>query len=135
MFEVPPKFYELCRLCLSSDGVKLSIFEEEGAQRHFADKILTCLSIAVRISNYDYCSFIKRDHLYTTRTIVYASLRLRSSRVVTVVYLCVSLSLSLFSPSFALTHSPTLSLSLSLAPEALSRSLPRDSVSLLFVSL
>ncbi|XP_015111316.1 GATA zinc finger domain-containing protein 21 isoform X2 [Diachasma alloeum] len=47
MFNVPPKFYELCRLCLSSDGVKLSIFEEEGAQRNFADKILTCLSITV----------------------------------------------------------------------------------------
>ncbi|XP_011310283.1 uncharacterized protein [Fopius arisanus] len=47
MFNVPPKFYELCRLCLSSDGVKLSIFEEEGAQRNFADKILTCLSISV----------------------------------------------------------------------------------------
>jgi hypothetical protein len=49
MFDVPPKFYELCRLCLSSDGVKLSIFEEEGTQRNFADKILTCLSIAVRL--------------------------------------------------------------------------------------
>ncbi|KZC05730.1 GATA-binding factor A [Dufourea novaeangliae] len=48
MFDVPPKFYELCRLCLSSDGVKLSIFEEEGAQRNFADKILTCLSITVK---------------------------------------------------------------------------------------
>ncbi|XP_044008984.1 transcription factor elt-2-like isoform X2 [Aphidius gifuensis] len=47
MFNVPPKFYELCRLCLSSDGVKLSIFEEEGTQRNYADKILTCLSIAV----------------------------------------------------------------------------------------
>ncbi|XP_003425585.1 box A-binding factor [Nasonia vitripennis] len=48
MFDVPGKFYELCRLCLSADGVKLSIFEEEGTQRNFADKILTCLSIAVK---------------------------------------------------------------------------------------
>ncbi|XP_012271783.1 uncharacterized protein LOC105695085 [Orussus abietinus] len=48
MFDVPPKFYELCRLCLSSDGVKLSIFEEEGAQRNFAEKILTCLAITVK---------------------------------------------------------------------------------------
>ncbi|XP_034935320.1 GATA-type transcription factor sreA-like isoform X2 [Chelonus insularis] len=48
MFNVPPKFYELCRLCLSSDGVKLPIFEDEGAQRNFAEKILTCLSIAVK---------------------------------------------------------------------------------------
>ncbi|XP_032683129.1 uncharacterized protein LOC116849761 isoform X2 [Odontomachus brunneus] len=49
MLEVPPKFYELCRLCLSSDGVKLSIFEEEeGSQRDFAAKILTCLSLTVK---------------------------------------------------------------------------------------
>ncbi|KAH0546365.1 GATA-type transcription factor sreA-like isoform X1 [Cotesia glomerata] len=48
MFNVPPKFYELCRLCLSSDGVKLPIFEDEGAQRNFPDKILACLSIAVK---------------------------------------------------------------------------------------
>lgn len=57
-------------------------------------------------------SFLSNATICTTRTIVYASLRLRSSRVVTVVYLCLSLSL------------------LSLLPEALSRSLPRDSVSL-----
>lgn len=50
MFNVPPKFYELCRLCLSSDGVKLSIFDEEGAQRNFADKIITCLSLSVSYS-------------------------------------------------------------------------------------
>lgn len=49
MFNVPPKFYELCRLCLSSDGSKLPIFDDEGLQRNFADKILTCLSIAVSI--------------------------------------------------------------------------------------
>ncbi|XP_043283394.1 transcriptional regulatory protein GAT1-like isoform X2 [Venturia canescens] len=48
MFNVPPKFYELCRLCLSSDGSKLPIFDDEGLQRNFADKILTCLSIAVK---------------------------------------------------------------------------------------
>ncbi|XP_058796252.1 putative uncharacterized protein DDB_G0279653 isoform X2 [Phymastichus coffea] len=47
MFDVPAKFYELCRLCLSHDGVKLSIFEEEGSQRNFAEKIASCLSIAV----------------------------------------------------------------------------------------
>ncbi|XP_072763072.1 uncharacterized protein [Anoplolepis gracilipes] len=44
MFDVPQKFYELCRLCLSADGVKSSIFEEEGIQR----KILACLSITVK---------------------------------------------------------------------------------------
>ncbi|CAL1678886.1 unnamed protein product [Lasius platythorax] len=47
MFDVPQKFYELCRLCLSPDGVQLSIFEEEGIQRNFAEKILACLSITV----------------------------------------------------------------------------------------
>lgn len=48
MFDVPVKFYELCRLCLSSDGVKVSIFEEEGKQRNFAEKIHTCLALVVR---------------------------------------------------------------------------------------
>lgn len=47
MLDVPGKFYELCRLCLATDGVKLSIFEEEGLQRKFAEKIHACLSIAV----------------------------------------------------------------------------------------
>lgn len=127
MFEVPSKFYELCRLCLSSDGVKLSIFEEEG---NLADKILTCLSLTVSISNYDYSPFIKRDHLYTTRTIVYASLRLRSSRVVTVVYFCLRRSSFL---SCSLIDSRTNFLTRT--REALSRSLSRDSVSLFPVSI
>lgn len=48
MFDVPQKFYELCRLCLSQDGVTLSIFEDEGVQRSFAEKILACLSITVK---------------------------------------------------------------------------------------
>ncbi|XP_029159149.1 GATA zinc finger domain-containing protein 21-like isoform X2 [Nylanderia fulva] len=48
MFDVPQKFYELCRLCLSQDGVTLSIFEEEGIQRNFTEKILACLSITVK---------------------------------------------------------------------------------------
>ncbi|GAB1869228.1 GATA-binding factor A [Camponotus japonicus] len=48
MFDIPQKFYELCRLCLSPDGVKCSIFEEEGIQRSFADKISACLSITVK---------------------------------------------------------------------------------------
>ncbi|XP_071442316.1 uncharacterized protein [Hetaerina americana] len=46
MCSVPSKFYELCRLCLSCDGVKLSIFDD-GAQRNFPLKIMTCLSILV----------------------------------------------------------------------------------------
>lgn len=51
MFDIPQKFYELCRLCLSPDGVKCSIFEEEGIQRSFADKISACLSITVSTIN------------------------------------------------------------------------------------
>ncbi|KAK3927880.1 GATA-binding factor A [Frankliniella fusca] len=47
MCSVPQKFYELCRLCLSCDGVKLSIFDDEGIQRNFPHKIMTCLSIVV----------------------------------------------------------------------------------------
>ncbi|KAL0278654.1 UNVERIFIED_CONTAM: hypothetical protein PYX00_000411 [Menopon gallinae] len=48
MSNVPPKFYELCRLCLSCDGVKLSLFGEEAISRKFLFKIMTCLSIMVR---------------------------------------------------------------------------------------
>ncbi|XP_020292546.1 transcription factor stalky-like isoform X2 [Pseudomyrmex gracilis] len=48
MFDVPQKFYELCRLCLSQDGGKLSIFEDEGTERNFAAKIHACLSITVK---------------------------------------------------------------------------------------
>lgn len=48
MFDVPQKFYELCRLCLSLDGVKYSIFEEGGTQENFAEKISACLSITVK---------------------------------------------------------------------------------------
>ncbi|XP_063240896.1 uncharacterized protein LOC134541403 [Bacillus rossius redtenbacheri] len=53
MCGVSPKFYELCRLCLSCDGVKSSIFDDEGIQRNFPLKIMTCLSILVS----------ERDHL------------------------------------------------------------------------
>uniref|UniRef100_A0A1B6DJR1 Uncharacterized protein n=1 Tax=Clastoptera arizonana TaxID=38151 RepID=A0A1B6DJR1_9HEMI len=47
MPNVPDKFYELCRLCLSCSGVKLSIFDDEGTQRNYPLKIMTCLSILV----------------------------------------------------------------------------------------
>ncbi|XP_069692378.1 uncharacterized protein [Periplaneta americana] len=47
MCNIPPKFYELCRLCLSCDGVKSSIFDDEGTQRNYPLKIMTCLSILV----------------------------------------------------------------------------------------
>jgi len=49
MFDVPQKFYELCRLCLSLDGVKYSIFEEGDIQENFAKKISTWLSITVSV--------------------------------------------------------------------------------------
>jgi hypothetical protein len=75
MFDVPQKFYELCRLCLSPDGAKLSIFEEEGTQRNFAEKILTCLSIAVSVVVCNRTRFIGRDHLcYSRRLCVCVSL-------------------------------------------------------------
>lgn len=47
MSNVPAKFYELCRLCLSHSGIKLSIFDDEGTQRNYPLKIMTCLSILV----------------------------------------------------------------------------------------
>lgn len=56
MSNVPPKFYELCRLCLSCSGMKLSIFDDEGTQRNYPLKIMTCLSILV--SYYSEVSFL-----------------------------------------------------------------------------
>ncbi|XP_014261893.1 uncharacterized protein LOC106673985 isoform X2 [Cimex lectularius] len=47
MCSIPSKFYELCRLCLSRDGAKLSIFDDEGTRRNFQQKITTCLPISV----------------------------------------------------------------------------------------
>ncbi|XP_066140170.1 uncharacterized protein [Euwallacea fornicatus] len=47
MFNVPPKFYQLCRLCLSGDNddrsPTLSVFDKE---KDFPRKILYCLSIS-----------------------------------------------------------------------------------------
>lgn len=55
MCNVPPKFYRLCRLCLSSSSAvdggdgdindPLSIFAD--AERNIPTKIMTCLSIMV----------------------------------------------------------------------------------------
>ncbi|XP_060522369.1 uncharacterized protein LOC132699587 [Cylas formicarius] len=49
MSNVPPKFYRLCRLCLSEDkSESLSIFDKEGTVRDIPRKILTCLSILIK---------------------------------------------------------------------------------------
>ncbi|XP_012532280.1 transcription factor gaf1 isoform X3 [Monomorium pharaonis] len=48
MFDVPQKFYELCRLCLSLDGAKYHIFEVGDDQHNLAEKISACLSITVK---------------------------------------------------------------------------------------
>jgi hypothetical protein len=54
MCNVPPKFYQLCRLCLSIDkDAALSIFDDVGAQNNLPTKIMTCLSILVRDSLFD----------------------------------------------------------------------------------
>lgn len=46
MFNVPSKFYQLCRLCLSDDNSStLSIFDKD---KDFPGKILYCLSVSVR---------------------------------------------------------------------------------------
>lgn len=82
MFDVPQKFYELCRLCLSLDGVKFSIFAEGGNQQNYAEKILACLSITVSASWYAIIRIILLDAticgILSARP-VYASLRLRRS--------------------------------------------------------
>jgi hypothetical protein len=52
MCNVPPKFYQLCRLCLSIDkDAALSIFDDVGAQNNLPTKIMTCLSILVANSD------------------------------------------------------------------------------------
>ncbi|XP_076674782.1 uncharacterized protein LOC143372476 isoform X2 [Andrena cerasifolii] len=40
-------YYELCRLCTSSEGSKMNIFLEEGRRRQLQTKIQTCLPIQV----------------------------------------------------------------------------------------
>ncbi|XP_018566390.1 uncharacterized protein LOC108907268 isoform X2 [Anoplophora glabripennis] len=48
MCNVPPKFYQLCRLCLSFDKENvLSIFDKAAVDRNIPRKIMTCLSILV----------------------------------------------------------------------------------------
>lgn len=130
MFDLPQKFYELCRLCLSPDGVKYSIFEEGGTQQDFAQKISACLSITVRYAAAcDNPHFIGRDHLWYL--LAQPCVRLSVCVVLIVAVLSPSLSLSLDS----LTRSVR-SLVRS-ALEALSRALYREtrSRSLLVVSL
>lgn len=58
MCNAPPKFYQLCRLCLScpretddSGDSPREIFEEP--ERNIPNKIMTCLSIMVGDSSYE----------------------------------------------------------------------------------
>lgn len=45
-------FYELCRLCASNQQKeKTHIFQEEGRKIQLQNKIQSCLSLTVRISN------------------------------------------------------------------------------------
>lgn len=80
MFDVPQKFYELCRLCLSLDGVKISIFAEGGSQQNFAEKISACLSITVSALRFAIIRILPDATICGTLGVtVYASLRLRRS--------------------------------------------------------
>ncbi|XP_033215568.1 GATA-type transcription factor sreA-like isoform X2 [Belonocnema kinseyi] len=78
MFNVPPKFYELCRLCLASDGVSFPIFEDEGSEGNYAEKILTLLSITVKDGDSlppilcHHCKY-KLDVLHTFREVSHKS--------------------------------------------------------------
>ncbi|XP_015437735.1 PREDICTED: zinc finger protein 853-like [Dufourea novaeangliae] len=40
-------YYELCRLCTSSEGNKMNIFRDEGRRRQLQSKIQTCLPVQV----------------------------------------------------------------------------------------
>lgn len=49
MSNVPPKFYQLCRLCLSIDKENaVSIFDKTAMEINIPRKIMTCLAILVR---------------------------------------------------------------------------------------
>ncbi|XP_022900329.1 transcription factor GATA-5 isoform X2 [Onthophagus taurus] len=48
MCSVPPKFHQVCRLCLSCDRDCASVFAEENTERRIRDKIVTCLSITIK---------------------------------------------------------------------------------------
>lgn len=137
MFDVPQKFYELCRLCLSLDGVKYSIFTEGGTQQNFAEKISACLSITVRCSAMrDYPYFIGCHHLcYLSRrgrVCVSPSASFLSSLRYRLLFLSLSRP-----PSSPFLSFLSLSLSQLSALEALSRALYREiqSRSLLAASL
>ncbi|XP_054275935.1 zinc finger protein 629-like isoform X2 [Macrosteles quadrilineatus] len=41
-------YYELCRLCVSSEGAKMHIFREEGRRRQLPSKIQMCLPLQVQ---------------------------------------------------------------------------------------
>ncbi|CAG9864031.1 unnamed protein product [Phyllotreta striolata] len=48
MCNVPPKFYQLCRLCLSHDKDNaLFIFDKAALEKNILKKIMTCLSILI----------------------------------------------------------------------------------------
>ncbi|XP_063903899.1 uncharacterized protein LOC135123301 isoform X2 [Zophobas morio] len=51
MCNVPPKFYQLCRLCLSVDKEPLPIFDDGSPRTDLPTKIMTCLSILVANSD------------------------------------------------------------------------------------
>lgn len=68
MCNVPPKFYKVCRLCLSCPNeecdVNLSIFDEDSRDEKsenpsISHKIMTCLSILVGDSHYSYLRLIR----------------------------------------------------------------------------
>lgn len=48
MCNVPPKFYQLCRLCLAGDNDALFMFGDGGGQ-DIPRRIMTCLSITVSV--------------------------------------------------------------------------------------
>lgn len=68
MCNVPPKFYQVCRLCLScpeertdNDVSSLSIFDKNTVDKNIPTKIMTCLSILVGDSCHDKSTLILVD--------------------------------------------------------------------------
>lgn len=42
-------YYELCRLCTSTEGTKIHIYKEEGRRRQLPTKIKKCLPLKVGV--------------------------------------------------------------------------------------
>lgn len=51
-------YYELCRLCTSTEGTKIHIFKEEGRRRQLPTKLKRCLPL--KVGDLNHVFFLKK---------------------------------------------------------------------------